>query len=483
MSNKQSMALYRKYRGLSFDDIIGQEHITSVLRKAVQNGRISHAYLFTGPRGVGKTSVARILAHAINDTEYKHEDNHIDIIEIDAASNRRIDEIRDLREKSHITPVSAKYKVYIIDEVHMLTKEAFNALLKTLEEPPAHVVFILATTEVHKLPATIISRTQRHTFKPIVGKTAVAQLAKIAQQEKINISDEALELIAEYGDGSFRDAISLLDQLAGGDKIDAGTVRDLLGLVEQQELRDLLEATINGDHPAIVSKLGELEHKGVQPALLSNQLLAKLRDHASYYDNLKLATALLEVPTYAQARLKLELVLLGAKSPSTVTPSPVKSTEPKPVAPAAAKPKEVRQKVTEPTTDNHSEASKNMDTPAPKAASTGSPTETSWADAIKEVKKSNNAIASILRAEPPRIENNHVTIYVKFDFHKKKLADTAVVEMIRSGMEAALGGVVEYEVEVRQNQVQTEPENQNDNQDELAESIISTFGGGERVNL
>src|SRR6266540_3491740 len=160
-------ALYRTYRSKKLAEIVGQEHITTALNHALEKGMISHAYLFTGPRGVGKTSIARILAHEINGLPYDDDQTHLDIIEIDAASNRRIDEIRDLRDKVHVAPSSAKYKVYIINEVHMLTKEALNALLKTLEEPPAHVVFILATTEAHKLPETIISRTQRYAFKPV----------------------------------------------------------------------------------------------------------------------------------------------------------------------------------------------------------------------------------------------------------------------------------------------------------------------------
>src|SRR3990167_3129129 len=190
-------ALYRKYRSKSLDEIVGQSHVTDILRRALAKGNIAHAYLLTGPRGVGKTSIARILAHEINGLPYSEESTHLDIIEIDAASNNGVDDVRDLRDKVQIAPVSAAKKVYIIDEVHMLSKAAFNALLKTLEEPPEHIVFILATTALHKVPATIISRTQHFAFRSISNADLITQLRKIAKAEGLKVSDDALAAIAE----------------------------------------------------------------------------------------------------------------------------------------------------------------------------------------------------------------------------------------------------------------------------------------------
>lgn len=277
-----SQALYRKYRSKKLSEIVGQAHITRLLERALKRGAVAHAYLLTGPRGVGKTSIARILAHEINNLPYTNESTHLDIIEIDAASNNSVEDIRDLRDKVQIAPVSAPKKVYIIDEVHMLSKSAFNALLKTLEEPPEHVVFILATTDADRLPATILSRVQRFNFRLISEADVVAHLRTIAEAERIAIDDDALRLIAEQGQGSFRDSISLLDQLqhVADGAITAQLIEESLGLASAQDIDALLAAAAAGDIAAIVQRLGTMEHNGVPAPIAAEQIARYIRCHA-----------------------------------------------------------------------------------------------------------------------------------------------------------------------------------------------------------
>lgn len=271
------LALYRRWRPQDFDSLVGQNHIRTALTNALDTGKIAHAYLFTGPRGTGKTSTARILAKALNCEKGPNahpcnqcenclratDGSSMDVFEIDAASNRGIDEIRQLREKVAFAPVNGRYKIYIIDEVHMMTNDAFNALLKTLEEPPAHVVFILATTEPHKIPATIHSRCQRFDFHRVTADEITTHLRKVADASEIDADEPALRLIAIQAEGGMRDALSLLDQCAVMDKkVTAETVRSVLGIVGREGLRALAKAIGQQDLPSALKTMNELAAQG-----------------------------------------------------------------------------------------------------------------------------------------------------------------------------------------------------------------------------
>ena len=271
-------ALYRRYRPRSLDEVVGQPQITDILKNSIKNGKISHAYLFIGPRGTGKTSVARILAHEINGFKYELEDDYLDIIEIDAASNTGVDNIRDLKERAIIAPTKGKYKVYIIDEVHMLSKSAFNALLKTLEEPPEHVIFIMATTDANKVPVTIRSRSQIFTFKLADPSTMLDHLKDICKKEKINIDDEALKIVVKRGGGSFRDSLSLLDQVStlSDEKITAKLLNESLGLPQDELIEKLLVAYTNVDNAAIGQTLRDLLDSGIKAETIAAELIERI---------------------------------------------------------------------------------------------------------------------------------------------------------------------------------------------------------------
>lgn len=270
--------LYRRYRPLKLEEVVGQEQVTKALAAALEKGKISHAYLFIGPRGCGKTSVARILAHAVNGFEYKLEDDYVDIIEIDGASNRGIDNIRELREKVLIAPTKGKYKVYIIDEVHMLTREAFNALLKTLEEPPEHAIFIMATTDAYKVPVTITSRAQAYTFRLADKKTMFEFLRGVCVQEKIKIDDAALEIIVKKGGGSFRDSLSLLDQVStlSEQNITKELLVSAMGLPEDEKIAQLLKKYLAGDIAETAEALKELLSSGIKPETLAEEMIGTI---------------------------------------------------------------------------------------------------------------------------------------------------------------------------------------------------------------
>ena len=285
------MALYRKYRPQSFDAVVGQEVTIRILKNQITSGRIGHAYLLTGIRGTGKTTIAKIFARAINCPNNQdgnpcntceicreiEQPGVMDIIEIDAASNRGVDEIRDIREKVKYPPTLGRYKVYIIDEVHMLTREAFNALLKTLEEPPAHVVFILATTEPNKLPMTILSRCQRFDIRPISQEAIVARMGEILADLDVQIEPEALQFIAARGDHSMRDALSILDQVIDlqedGQPITYSQVLDFLGMADQQTIRQLITHIAQRDASSALTLLKTLKERGRDAALILDQMI------------------------------------------------------------------------------------------------------------------------------------------------------------------------------------------------------------------
>jgi DNA polymerase-3 subunit gamma/tau len=501
-----SQALYRKYRSTSFDELVGQEHVTELLKSAVKNGTFSHAYLFTGQRGTGKTSAARILAYAINELPYDADAGHLDIIEIDAASNRRIDDIRDLREKVFIAPVSAKYKVYIIDEVHMLTGESFNALLKTIEEPPAHAVFILATTELHKVPATIISRTQRFHFRPVSLAKVVEHLTMIAKKEKIDIDDEALKLIAEHGGGSFRDSISLLDQLGSLEgKVTAATVESILGRARSTDIATILQLLKDGKQAELHTLLCDMLTQGISPVTLSEQLVATLlHEKEASAESYELSEKLMSVPKAHFPQLLLMTTLLGSiakkdvvKEEGRASQEVISAANTSSVDTSAtsqqrgAKEKQLAQRGVE-TDDSASEQPKNLDDgsgqekkkrpnkPSEELQQENNSTkstakkEFNWEAVLAATKKTNPALHSVLSRAEMRLDGNDLHLGFQYALHRKKLEQAEYRTQLMRIILDVCNLSVELHIEVAGQQLAA---------DDHAKQVADLMGGGERVTV
>ncbi len=489
-----AQALYLKYRPQTFEQVEGQEHVTRTLRNALATNRISHAYLFTGPRGTGKTSTARILAKAVNclrDTAERpcnecaicraiNEERLLDLIEIDAASNTGVDDIRELRDKVDFRPGEARFKVYIIDEAHMLSNAAFNALLKTLEEPPPHVIFVLATTEPNKIPATIASRCQRFDFRRATLQELIDQLAFIAEKEDLEIEPRAVELIARQATGSFRDAASLLDQLMAyggmgdGSVVTLAQVQGLLGASSAETIHGIIAALAAGNVADGINRIGHAVDAGADPRQLAREVVDYARGVLLFQvgggDALALTAesqsemsalagqfstdrilrtirlfnqAGAELRASASPTLPLEMALVEAVlEPAAPTPAPHREAAHRPAPPpvrsapdlpekkkgqASAEshareevrvaPAEPKRKV-EPQEEPASEPAR----AAPEGEITLERVQQEWPDILKRLHKVNKMVhALLLDAQPVSIQDNLVTIGFFYPVHKDKV--------------------------------------------------------------
>jgi DNA polymerase-3 subunit gamma/tau len=470
-------ALYRKYRSKSFADVVGQEHITQTLERSIKNDKLSHAYLFSGPRGVGKTSVARILAYTINGFKYLDDDtNYLDIIELDAASNRKIEDMKQLIDRVWLAPSDGKYKVFIIDEVHMLTRDAFNALLKTLEEPPEYVIFILATTEAHKVPETILSRTQQFTFRPITKKNVVKQLALIAKKEKITVDDEALDFIADYGDGSFRDSIGLLDQASNiNDKITLSDLEFIVGAAPKEVVDSILAAQDEASLQKMRKVFETISTNGYSVDSIVKQLVNSLKDRlvdkqSSSENNrtIKIINDLLGISNSSDQITALEIVLYTSILNSDFTTN-IES-------------KSAEVVVSEPVATKSSKVSDLKITKKAPKQKTNHDFNQTWDKTLGNLRVQHSTLYSIVKHSKVELVNEKIILKTGFLFHQKALNQKKNRDILNEQIFEICGQ--EYVIEAVLDESLKNNLKNHEADDEIdldITSISNIFGGGEVV--
>lgn len=460
------MSLYLKYRPQDFGNLVGQDHIVQTLINALKVGRVSHAYLFCGPRGTGKTSTARLVAKALNCTKpcengspcnvcdlctQINDGRLTDIIEIDAASTRGIDEMRDLREKIGFSPNIAKFKIYIIDEVHMLTKEAFNALLKTLEEPPSHAYFILATTEIYKVPDTIISRCQRFDFHRMGKATIVERLKFIAENEGVTFEIEALESIADRVNGAMRDAIGLLEQSIKNSELSLANLKATLGLTEDQAIVDLFESIYDGGMAGGLGRINEIHNQGYDLEQMSKdflehsrrQLLAaveredavRIKRIVEIIDTVQDAKSKIKNSSIPQLALEIAVIkLCGGISTEQSSNSDVTVVKARQIEPSAAE-------------EEYSTTLKELESGSENDFL--SKLRKNWINVVAKIK--NPALRNSFKdGKAVSIKDNVLLLHFSTKFHLEKTATVSAVSEIENAIEAVYGQKLGLKTELRQ---------------------------------
>ncbi len=451
-----SLALYRKYRPTDFDELFGQEHISKTLKNSVKSGNFSHAYLFFGPRGTGKTSAARILAKAINclknmngnpdnkcnNCDLINKSQTTDIIEIDAASHTQVDNIREIIvDRANFAPTNLNYKVYIIDEAHMLSKSSFNALLKTLEEPPSHAIFIFATTEINKIPPTILSRCQRYDFRRIRIADIVKRLREISEKEKIEVSEEVLEIIAETSEGGFRDAISLLDQAASSfnNQITKDNIENIIGITDTKIVEDYIYAISNKKANEAIQLISRAVDDGYEPSQFLRNILELLRkmlfasvsniEEVDLSENaLKRTKELLKLVNTSDI-LEFIDILIASESKYKNSTLPQLGLEMATIKICFGQLGDSQKKEIQNKNNTQQESLKTSQPKEETIPKTGFEAA-KWQEFLAEIKSKNNSVYAFLKVCTNEITEDEIILTFPFKFHKERVEEQKNLEIL-----------------------------------------------------